>query len=85
ESGQGANACATVGFQQQVTSALSGYKSGGSAIYKTLDVAPGAVPDARSQAAARMDPSSTDASVLLANGSAAEKAKVIQQLAGFAV
>ncbi len=86
ESGQGANACAQVAFLSRVTSTLSGQTSDASSMYKSLDVSPGGVPSERDQAQARLDPASTDASVLLnVSANRAKKQQVIHQLAGFAI
>ena len=86
ETGQGANACAQVAFLGRVTSVLDGTPSDASAIYKNLDVSPGGVPSGREQAQVRLDPASTDASILLnVSADRGKKEKVIEQLAGFAI
>lgn len=86
ETGQGANACAQVAFMEKVTGAINGATAATSSSYKSIDVSPGTVPSPEQQAKDRADPKSTDASVLLdVSASAADKRKVIQQLAGLAV
>jgi hypothetical protein len=85
ETGQGVNACAQRKFLSSVNAAITGATAQTSKIYKDLDVAPGSVPSLEEQARDRLDGSSTDASVLLRDGSVSDKQKVIQHIAGLAL